>query len=94
MRVPGAQRTLPRNGIDPSSARNSTVLPAPFGPIIATTLLSATVNARFLSTSLWPNRTDRPSTSRIDVASGIPSASLFVPKDVSDINDSFAATLS
>jgi len=28
------------------------------------------------------------------VAPGIPSASLFVPKDVSDINDSFAATLS
>ena len=47
IRVPGAQRTVPWCGTAPMSALNSTVLPAPFGPITARALRSGTVKLRF-----------------------------------------------
>src|SRR5919197_6293482 len=74
MRASGAHRMTPSEGIDPSSARTSTLLPAPFGPIMASDVPRGTVKVRFFRTSVAPNLTERRSASRMSSLCGLPSA--------------------
>lgn len=64
MRVPATHRTSPVKGIAPTSARNSTVLPAPFGPITTTDAPARTEKLRWRSTDESEKATDRSATSR------------------------------
>src|SRR5450759_649078 len=61
-RVPRAHRMTPLDGTAPMSARSRTVLPAPFGPMIASVVPRATLKLRSPRTSTTPNATERCST--------------------------------
>src|SRR4029077_20880087 len=66
-----AKRTLPDQGSSPDTARNSVVLPAPFGPSRATTSFAPTVKSMPRSTLILPQPRERPATSRSGSAAEI-----------------------
>jgi hypothetical protein len=57
--MPGAHRTVPANGIAPMSALNRTVLPAAFGPKIASDVPRPTAKLKSVRICCLPNRIDR-----------------------------------